>query len=152
MLPKVAALFDEFPFLRKLFEQDNVKSVNVKRWDAGLLRFQSVTWDYDGGRVVVPIYLLDKEGQELLRVGAFPRRPFRLLDPTTWLYRIRREEVGNAVDRVSDADKVYFCVTGFYTYTSSGLQVEVYKPPHGFDNVGTWLRHEKQEAAREFRG
>lgn len=127
---KVAAFFQEFPFLGRLLDENGVKSVYVRRVDRDLMAKTSQCWVASVLSVRWDVYLLlDKEGGVLTTARMRWRNPFGV-----------RETVGDAIARLGNqAGRVSFVLSLFPA--GNNKEIVLYKPPKGFTIQG-WLEEE----------
>ncbi len=133
---KIAAFFEEFPFLRKFIHTDWVSEVKVSRISENLKdsfssrKYLGVHSYQDEFECTVTaevyarnrLYLLDRDGKKITRVG------FVWYNPFSWLRS--GETVAKTFLRLGDkAEKVHYIVNLEPIGTAVLANVTVFKPP-----------------------
>jgi hypothetical protein len=139
---KVRAFFDEFSFLEKHLSWKWIDFVWVKRVGNELLQTATV----DNGLIRVEIWLLDRKGDLVYKVGTSRRdvyHPRKFWTREWWRRRLSgefdRETAINALHHLGEKVKnIHYILEVKYHYT---VELILYKPPKDF-TLQEWLTEE----------
>ncbi len=134
----VDAIYAENPFLSKVIARVKVPDAQVKRWNEDFLGSTPDTYPDSGTE---KIYLIDGQGNKIVRVGS-------LSDRITGFFGLHQnsETVGQALARIGDKTRQVQYAVGEWNG-----RVILWKLPNGYNNAADWLRSRIAEARAELK-
>ena len=145
---KVAAFFEEFPFLSQHVSEEQISSVKVSRIDSEFLELKR---EVSGGGLwagIGNILLLDRDGGMLAQVGLDTNPPpcWKFWDKNFWNRVSDEESVGEALLRISpDLSAKASLALRFF-----GERLVLYKAPKKF-TIQEWIKEQTQHEETKLR-
>lgn len=144
-MSKTESIFREFPFLSKFISKTNLSSFQVCRVDGDLLNQKRQVWSLAADTAYERVVLLDREGNELTRLGKFISTKKHWWQ---WKKGFYIERVADAILYLKEkgtAKEVFFVLSIFMG------DVVIYKSPKGFTILEYFeerMRRERQAVQR----
>jgi hypothetical protein len=135
---KINAIYEQFPWLRKLVHENNVTKAYVKRFDKTTLELAKIydnLWEDEIPNLINHIWLLNIDGSISRTLGNIPRKYitwFGLGKEKTYVSRGVNETVRSALQKLPEADQSTYLV-----FFQKG-ELTIFKPPQKGVTIKQW--------------